>query len=46
MIGEDGQVLDTRFFGKFNEREFEHLIRVIELEMPEMIVADIKLSGN
>jgi hypothetical protein len=46
MIGEDGQVLDARFFGKFTEKEFERLFEVIRQEMPYTTIADIELSGN
>jgi len=45
MIGEDGQILDTRYFGKFTEKEFKHLSKVIMQEMPTT-VADIELVRN
>jgi acylphosphatase len=46
MIGKDGQVLDTRFFGKFTEKQFEQLFQVIRQEMPGTTVVEIELSGN
>jgi hypothetical protein len=46
MIDKGGQVLDTRFFGKFTEKEFEQLFKVIKQELPGTTIADIELSGN
>lgn len=46
VIGEDGQVLEMKHFGKYTEEEFGRLSRAIRQELPDIEITDIEISEN